>query len=333
MGTIGTSLTAPVSFTGISSYSSDFQSILQRAVSIADLPIQALQADETNNTSEVQALGDLNPDVASLGSAVAALGSLAATGGGLVASSSNSNIVAVSNVGATAPATYTISNIQSLASSAWATTGNFANSTTTTVSNSGLVNLTVGAKIYDLNVLGANNNLTGLAKAINNAGAGVTASILTAGGVNYLSISANAPGQAAIQLQAVPATTDQITNTGTGSETSVAHYANATTTPVSVSGTMSLVVGSTAYPLSLTGATNNLTGLENAINSAGAGVTASISSDSNGSYLSISTNDSSAQTLQLNDTPANLITRLGRRFKRAVHAQRHYPDHSIQQHH
>jgi len=306
MGTIGTSLTAPVTFTGISSYSSDFQSILQRAVSIADLPIQALQTDEANNTSEVQALGDLNPDVASLGSAVAALGSLAATGGGLVASSSNSSIVAVSNVGATAPATYTISNIQSLASSAWATSGNFANSTTTTVSNSGLVDLTVGANTYHLNV-SSNNNLSGLESAINSAGAGVTASILTAGGVNYLSISASAPGQGAIQLQAVPSATDLITNTGTGTESSVAHYTDATTAPVSVSGNMSLVVGSNTYQLSLTSA-NNLTGLENAINSAGAGVTASISSDSNGSYLSISTNDSSAQTLQVNDTPANLIT-------------------------
>jgi len=307
MGTIGTSLTTPVTFTGISNYSSDFQSILQRAVSIADLPIQALQADQTTDTSKTQALGTLNPDVASLGSAVAALGSLAATGGGLDASSSNTNVVTAANVGATAAATYTVSNIQSLASSAWATSGNFANSTTATVSSSGDVKLTVGANIYNLDVSGTKNNLTGLENAINSAGAGVTASILTTTGGSYISISANAPGQAAIQLQAVPAATDQITNTGAGSETSVAHYAKSTTTPVSVSGNMSLVVGSTTYQLSLTGA-NNLTGLVNAINSAGAGVTAGISTDSNGSYLTLSTNDSSAQTLQLNDTSANLIT-------------------------
>jgi flagellar hook-associated protein 2 len=300
MGTTGSLV-----FTGISSYSSDFQTILQRAVSIAQLPVQSLQNQQTDNLNKKEALIALNPEVASLGSAVAALGSLAANGGGLQASSSNSSTVWVGNTGATAPATYTISNIQSLAAPAWATSSSFADTNKTAVSRSNLVDLTVGSNTYHLDLTG-NNNLTGLEDAINNAGAGVTASILTVGTSNYLSISASAAGQAAIQLQAVPATTDLITNTGTGTDTSVTHYADTDSTPVSVSGQMSLVVGSNTYQLDLTGA-NNLTGLENAINNAGAGVTASILSDANGYYLSISTNDLSPQTLQVNDTAANLI--------------------------
>ena len=197
-----------------------------------------------------------------------------------------------------------------MASAAWATSGNFADPQNTTVSNSGLVDLTVGSNTYHLDLTGpGENNLNGLSNAINNAGAGVTASILTTSSGDYISISASSPGQAAIQLQAVPSATDLITNTGSGTDTSVAHYTDATTAPVSVSGTMSLMVGSTAYQLDLTGAgNNNLTGLQTAINNAGAGVTASIASDANGYYLSISTNDLSPQTLELNDTSANLIS-------------------------
>ncbi len=67
---------------------------------------------------------------------------------------------------------------------------------------------------------------------------------------------------------------------------------------------MNLVVGSATYNLNISGG-NNLDGLVQAINNANAGVTASVS---NGS-LSISTNDGSATTIQLNDmTPTDLIS-------------------------
>src|ERR1700680_1462151 len=259
--------TAPLTFTGVSTYSSDLQTILQRAASIAQLPVTALKNTQTDNLNKKAALVSLNPAVASLGSAVAALGSLAANGGGLVASSSDSSTVSVTNTGATSPATYTVSSIQSLATSAWATTGSFADSKTA-VSTSGHVDLTVGSNTYHLDLTGTgNNNLTGLANVINNAGAGVTATILTTSNGNYLSISAST---AAIQLQAVPSPVDQITNTGTGTDKSVARYADSTSAPVSTGGNMRLVVGATTYPLSLTGA-NNLTGLETALNNAHAG--------------------------------------------------------------
>ena len=95
-----------------------------------------------------------------------------------------------------------------------------------------------------------------------------------------------------------------MTNTGTGTETSLTTYADPASTPVSSSGYVNLVVGSKTYNLNIS-ANNNLNGVAQAINSAGAGVTATVS---NGS-LSIATNDSSATTIQLNDmTPSNLIS-------------------------
>jgi flagellar hook-associated protein 2 len=298
---MGTTATAPQYFTGISTYSSDFQSIIQRAVSIEQIPITALQTQETNNLNQKQALVALNPDVAALGSAVASLGTLAANQG-VAASSSDSSTVSVTNVGATAPGTYTVSNISSLASTASETsvTG-YANAATTPVSQTGQMSLVVGSSTYSLNLTGNNNNLNGLMNAINSAGAGVNATILTIGSSSYLSVAADNTGATTLQLNDAPL--DLVTDTGTGAETSTQTYANSTTTPVSGDGNVNLVVGSSTYALNLTG-NNNLTGLMNAINSSGApGVSASITGSA-GAY-SLSITGSGPGTIALNDQPSD----------------------------
>src|SRR5579864_938275 len=187
--------TSPLVFTGVSTFSSDFQTILTREQAIAQLPIKALQNKQTDNLSKKQALVTLDPVIASLGSAVAALGLIAANQS-LAASSSDSSTVSVVNTGATTPATYTVSNISSLATPASETSlSGYADSTTVPVSTAGQnkVDLVVGSNTYHLDLTG-NNNLVGLRDAINNAGAGVTASILTTGANNYLSLSASALG-------------------------------------------------------------------------------------------------------------------------------------------
>jgi flagellar hook-associated protein 2 len=296
--------TAAQYFTGLSTYSSDFQSIIQRAVSIQQIPITALQRQQTDNLNQKQALIALNPDVASLGSAVAALGTMAANQG-VSASSSDSSTVSITNIGATAPGTYAVSNISSLAATASETslTG-YADTSTAAVSQTGQVNLVVGSHTYGLNLTGK-NNLNGLVNAINNAGAGVNATILHIGSMNYLSVAANNTGATTLQLNDAPL--DLVTNTGTGAETSTQTYANSAIAPVSGEGKVNLVVGSTTYPLNLTG-NNNLTGLMNAINSAGApGVTASITGSAGAYSLSMT---GPPGTLALNDIPsdANLIS-------------------------
>ena len=297
--------TGSLYFSGISTYSSDFQSILQRAVSIAQLPVKKLQNEQTDNLGKKQALIALNPGVANLGSAVAALGTLASSQG-VSASSSDSSTVSVINVGATAPANYTVSNIQSLAKVASEmSVASYPNTTSAAVSISGHVDLVVGSNTYHLD-LTSSNNLVGLRDAINNAGAGANASILTIGSNNYLSVSTNSPGATTLQLNDVPL--DLITNTGAGTETSTKTYADSTTVPVSANGHVDLVAGSTTYHLDVT-ASNNLTGLMNAINVAGApGVSASITGSA-GSY-SLSIAGPGPGTLQLNDLPsqADLIS-------------------------
>src|ERR1700734_3024492 len=150
------STTAPLYFTGLSQFSSDFQSIIQRAVQIADIPVQNLQSEQATNTADENALNALEPTVAALGTDVTNLGTLASTQG-LSASSSDSSIVSVVKTGASTPASYTISDISSLASAASETSlAGYALSDT--INASGLVNLVIGSNTYLLNLTGTGDN-------------------------------------------------------------------------------------------------------------------------------------------------------------------------------
>jgi len=301
MGT--TSNTGTLYFTGVSTYSADFQQIIQRAVAIAQQPVTALQNQVTTNSSKNASLQALDPDVAALRADVTALGALASSQG-LAASSSDPSIVSVINTGATAPATYTVSNITSLASAA-SETSLAGYTATQAVSADGTVNLVVGAKTYALDLTGTgDNNLTGLENAINNAGAGVNATILTTGANNYLVVSANNSGATTLQLNDVLPSVDLVSNTGTGTETSLQTYVDATSAQVSATGAVNLVVGATTYNLNIS-ATNNLNGLALAINNASAGVTATVTG-SPGSY-SLSLAAGGPTTIQLNDARSTAL--------------------------
>ena len=195
----------PLTFTGVSTFSNDFQSILTRAVSIAQLPITALQNRQANILQEKQLATSLESAVTDLTASVTSLGNLGSSQG-LVGSSSDTTKVVVNSTTATTPISYSINNISSVASAASETSllGS-ANATTASVSTSGTVRLVIGGQAVtpDITLDAAHNNLTGLRNAINALGAGVTASVLTTGtGATpyYLSVSATSTGQKAIQL-------------------------------------------------------------------------------------------------------------------------------------
>lgn len=289
-----------VPFTGISQYASTFQSLLNSAVETADVPITELQDQDSTVLSKESALGSLQTTVGDLTSSFSALATLA-SGQALSATSSNDSVVTATATGATQPASYTINSVTSIAAAASeVSTGNgYANSTTTPVSN-GTMTLEVGGQSYALQLTG--NNLNSLVSAINGAGAGVTASVVTtSGGADQLSITSNG-GSDSIQLYDGTSTTgtDLITSTGSGTETSTGTYANATATQVST-GTMTLVFGSTGTPYTFQLSSNNLESVASGINGLNAGVTASIITTSTGDYLSVSANSTGATTLALYD--------------------------------
>jgi len=217
-----TSTFAPLVFTGVSTFSNDFQTILTHAQQVGQIPIQQLQNQQATLLAEKQALIGLSPFVSAMGSSLTSLGALA-TSQALAATSSDSTTATVTDTGATAPGSYTISNITSLASAASETSlSGYANSTTAPVSSTGTMKLVLGSNSYTINLTSQTNNLNGLVSAINGLGAGVTASVLTTGNgatPDYLSISATNTGATTLQLIDDPtgAATNVITATNQGS--------------------------------------------------------------------------------------------------------------------
>src|SRR5580698_2893704 len=202
MGTTSSSLSSlfqPITLSGVSQYQSDFQSILNRAQSIADLPLQALQSQGTTLQSEITAANSFGSAVAGLTSAVQALGNLGTSG--LVANSSDSALVTAQATGATSGATYNITNITSIATAASESSlQGYADTTTTAVSTTGSLNLVVGGTTTPITLGAGQNNLNGVVSAINGANAGVTAQVLTTSNGDFLSISANSAGNNPISL-------------------------------------------------------------------------------------------------------------------------------------
>lgn len=298
---------SPLVFTGVSTFSTDFQSIQSRQLQIAQIPITQLQNRQSDNTQRKQLLGTLNTAVAALGSSIAALGAIGGNKG-LTATSSDAS-VSVMNTGAAQSASYTVSNIQSLAKQASETsvTG-YADSSTAAVSATGSVQLVLGSTSYDITLAADKNNLSGLRDAINASGAGVTASILTTGNAsnpNYLVVSANNNGATTLQLNDNTAggPVALLSHAQPISETSKQTYADATTATVSQNSSMQLVLGGATYSFAL--AQNNLNGLVSAINSiAGSPVTATIQTSGGRSSLVVTANKIGDTSLQLNDIPA-----------------------------
>src|SRR5262249_41505559 len=135
----------PLTFTGISQYSTDFQTILTRAVNIAQIPVKQLQNKDSDVLQRKTLIGGLADAIDRLSTDLKALGDTAQNRA-LTASSSDATSVSVSNTGATSTGTYTINSITSAASAASErSTASFADSTSTPFSSTGTVKLVVGS--------------------------------------------------------------------------------------------------------------------------------------------------------------------------------------------
>jgi flagellar hook-associated protein 2 len=193
---------APLTFSGASSYSADFQKILDRTVAIASQPITQLQTEQTKIFQQKTLATGLQTVISSLASAVSSLGELG-TSKALSGTSSNTAKVTVGSVTANSPATYTISEITSVARAASATSSGFADATTTPASATGTVKFSFNGTDHTITFGTGENNLTGLRDKINALGVGVTATVLTTGtGANpyYLSVTSNTTGEKPIAL-------------------------------------------------------------------------------------------------------------------------------------
>ena len=254
------SSSSAITFTGQSTFSSSFQQVLQRAVSIASLPMQQVENDISTLEGKQTDLSTLQADFSSLQSAVQSIST--AMTGSVSASSSDSSVVTAAAGSSTLPGTYSI-QVSDIGSSTTA----ISNPTTTAVTDPSSENISSSLS-YTLTVNGtqtqlsvASDNLDALASAINNSNAGVSATIVNLGSnasPDYrLAVASKELGADTIQLN--DGTSDLLSTVQSGTDAQYTVNGNSTVLS-STSDQVTLAPGLTATLVSASaGQTVNIT--------------------------------------------------------------------------
>jgi len=199
--------TSSAIFTGSSQFSSDFQQVISRAVSIASLPMQAMQTDVTNLQSQSTELGTLNTKLGTLQSAVASLDS-ALGQGSYTAASSTPATASVALTGTPSPGSVSV-EVDDVGAYASAMSSDglptVTDPTQSSVSTAASYVLTVGTATYTITPQA--NTLSSLAGAINStSGANVQATLVNLGTTSSpdyrISLQGTQLGDQPIQLDA-----------------------------------------------------------------------------------------------------------------------------------
>jgi len=192
-------------FNGLSTYAQDLNSAIARALQIASLPIQLLQNNIVTLNGQSAELQTLSTDFTAVQSALATLSSAASNT--LSASVSQSSVAnATLGAGAT-PGSYSlqVTNLGSY-SNALSLDGlpTVTDPTTQSISTSHSYTLTVNGQTIQTPIVPADGSLNALAEAINNAGAGVQATVINVGSDTApeyrLSLQSDQYGNVSMQL-------------------------------------------------------------------------------------------------------------------------------------
>ena len=179
MGSSTSSITAPT-FTGSSTFASSFQQVLTKAVSLADLPIQEIQANVNTETNQQSALNSLESSFNSLSSALQAVGTAAS--GSYSATSSAPTEASATATSSALPGTYSIQvDSPGAYSTAMSGTGSpvVTDPTTQSISSATSFSLTVNGTTTTITP--TDSSLEGLASAITGSSAGARATIVNLG--------------------------------------------------------------------------------------------------------------------------------------------------------
>jgi flagellar hook-associated protein 2 len=209
-------------FTGSSSFGPDLQNALNRAISIASLPIQQMTADKQRIDDRATEVGTLSTLFGTLQTSLQTL----ASGSGskvLAATVSDPTILQASITGSPLQGSYAIQVLDpGSSSSALSNAGStpVTDPSTQNISSSTSFTLTVGSNTYT--VTPASQDLNSLAAAINSAGAPVQATVINLGSPSSpsyrLALQSTNLGGDALQLN--DGSSDLLTTTGTGTNAS-----------------------------------------------------------------------------------------------------------------
>jgi len=203
------SISSPVStssttyFNGMSSYAQDLNNSIAREVSIASLPIQLLQTNETTLANQSSEMQKLSSDMSAVQSAINSLDT--AVSSSLLAATITQPSVAQVTVGSGAIAGSYSLEVDNLGSPSSAiSTSGVTDPTSQTIGSGGPYTLTVNGQTISSDITPAADNLNSLAQAINDAGGGVQATVVNLGSdtsPNYvLSLQSTTLGDVTMQV-------------------------------------------------------------------------------------------------------------------------------------
>lgn len=208
--------------TGSSSFSNDLQNSVNRALAIASLPMQLLQADQSKISSQTSELSTLGNLFGTLQTSIQSL-ETAAGSNAVSASVSDPSVVQANLTGSALPGTYTVQVLDPGSSSSVISNDPstpVTDPTSQNISSSSSFTLTVNGNAYTIQP--AAGNLNALASAINTSGASVQALVINTGSpesADYqLIIQSTALGDSSIQLN--DGTTDLMNQLNTGTSAS-----------------------------------------------------------------------------------------------------------------
>jgi len=175
------SISPLTTLTGSSTFANDLQTALNRAVSIASLPMQLVQADETKLNDKTTELSQLSTVFGGVQNAIQALGNGTGTGA-LSVSQSDSSVLTAGLNGSALPGSYTINVLDpgAQASSISSAPQPPISDPSTQGLGQGPYTLTIGSQTFQVNPAAA--DLNSLANAINSSGAPAQAVIVNLGG-------------------------------------------------------------------------------------------------------------------------------------------------------
>ena len=158
----------------------NYTAILNALNEALSAPITLMQAQETPLNNQLSVWQSIGSDISALSSSASALGepSLFQT---YTASSSNTSVATATASSSAIPGTYNFTVNQLAQSSEIASQGIAATSTTV---GTGTFGITVNGTLTNVTVTSSDDTLSGLAQAINNAGAGVSAAVISDGSSN-----------------------------------------------------------------------------------------------------------------------------------------------------
>lgn len=185
----------------------DVNSIVSQLMAIEQQPLTALNTKEASFQAKLTALGTVKGTLSSLQSAVQTL-KTASTFTGRTATSSDTTVLSASASSTAAAGSYAVSVTQLAKYHALRSNTDYA--ATTDTFTTGTLAITVGSgSAVNITIDSSNNTLAGIRDAINQASAGVTATIVNNGSTNRLVLTSQTLGSAG-------AVTVAVTDSGSG---------------------------------------------------------------------------------------------------------------------